>query len=102
MIENTEYWEMITNSAVVKLSLGTIITTLIAWSLKSIRDTNKKIKEAPTKEDLAKVKDDSFRYTDDRLKIHEDKQIIEIANMQGNIKETHRMVSELYAFHLKK
>lgn len=102
MIEEQGLIDMITSSTMFKLSLGTVITTLTGWALISIRNTSKKIKDAPTKDELSEVKDAAFRYTDDRLKIHEDKQLIEMAGMQNNIQETHRMVSELYSFHLKK
>ena len=67
----TEIIQMVIASSMFKWTIGTIVTTLTGWALASIRSTNKKIRNAPTKDDLAKLKDEAYKYTDARITLHE-------------------------------
>jgi uncharacterized membrane-anchored protein YhcB (DUF1043 family) len=71
MEEISEIMNIIAKSWVFKSIIGVVITTLVGWLLVDFKNTRKKIKDAPTKDDLAKLKDQAYRYTDDRVTLHE-------------------------------
>ena len=63
--------EIMINSPIFKWSVGTIVTTLVGWALVSIRNTNNKIKNSVSKEDLEKSELKLRKYTDDKIIVHE-------------------------------
>lgn len=99
--ESIKIIEAIMESTAFRTGLGVTISTLLGWILIDFRNTRKKIKEAPTKDDLNEVKNDAFKYTDDRMKIHEDLQVLEITNIKDKIMATHDMVKVIYDKHIK-
>ena len=61
-----------------------------------MKNTSKKIKNAPTKDDLEKLKQEAKKYTDEKIKVHEDKQILEITSIKNDVSEMKGMVQFLY------
>ena len=102
MIESLEGIEIMINSPIFKWTVGTVVTTLVGLGIADLRNTRKKIKDAPTKDDLAKVKNESFKYTDARMKVHEDLQLLELTGIKDKINETHSMVKLLHEIAIKK
>lgn len=95
MQESKEIIDMIIQSTAFKATVGTLFSTLTVWFLV-------KVKNIPTKKELKEVECTANKYTDERIKVHEDKQVLELSGITSKLNDTHRMVSELYNFHLKK
>lgn len=87
--------EVMINAPLFKWTLGTIVTTLVGWAMVSIRNTNKKIRNAVSTQDLEDSKSEMRRYTDEKIEIHEDKQVLELLSLSKNVSDTHEMVTKL-------
>lgn len=77
-------FEIVINSALFKLIVFTIVATLIGWAMMSIKNTSKKIKESPSKDDLEKGIRSAKNYTDEKINVHSEK---DHALLEEKIKE---------------
>ena len=102
MTENIELFDMIVQSTYFKTGVGTVTTALIGWIILFLKNTNKKINNAATKDELDRAKNEAFKYTERHIQIHEDKQKIELFAMNSKITETHEMVQFIYQNEMKR
>lgn len=86
----------------VQWTIGTIVTALTLMGVKAVVKSNKRLKNAASKQDLEDYLKKSKGYTDEKIKIHEDKQVLELARIIDDVSETKEMVTFLYQNALKK
>jgi hypothetical protein len=84
MEEIKQIIEIVINSWLFKLVTGVIFTTIVGWAMISIKNTSKKIKESPSKEDLENGIKSAKNYTDEKINVHSEK---DHALLEEKIKE---------------
>ena len=80
----------------------TVFTTLLGWALISLRSNHNRLKNSVTKDELESKINEAKQYTNEKIKIHEDKQVLEIAAIADKVIATHEMVTELWKNQINK
>jgi hypothetical protein len=83
MSEELKGIEAMINSPMFKIAIGATITTLVGWALLAMKNTNNKIKNSISKDDLDKATKEAKEYTDSRIIDHEKLH----KSIEGNFKD---------------